>query len=76
LRVKRLIAEFAFWLARIACKWLGFTLSFAQFRLHWSTLATSPKPTEQQSQKNEENPSEQVESQVESHDQPLQSGGK
>jgi hypothetical protein len=35
------------------------------------TLATLPKPTEQQSQNNQKNPGEQVDSQVELHDQPL-----
>jgi hypothetical protein len=39
-------------------------------------MAAWPKPTEQQSQKTKENPAEQVESQVEFHDQPLPSGEK
>ena len=41
-----------------------------------SALAALPKPTEQESQENEDNTHEQRESQVESHDQPLHSGGQ
>jgi hypothetical protein len=63
-------------LVRVTGKRLGFALSVGGCRYRWRTLATLPKPTEQQSQKNKENQGEQVESQVEWHAQPLQVGGK
>jgi hypothetical protein len=65
-----LFAHLALGLARVTGKRLGVALSFGWFRHRWRPLATLPKPTEQQSQKTEENPGEQVESQVEFHDQP------
>jgi hypothetical protein len=71
-----LCAQLTRGLARVTGKRLGVALSFGWFRYRWRPLATLPKSTEQQRQKNEENPGEQVESQVEFHDQPLQSGEK
>jgi hypothetical protein len=75
-RLDRLFAPLALGLARVTGKRLGVALSFGWVRHRWRTLATLPKPTEQQSQKTEENLCEQVESQVELHDQPLPSGEK
>jgi hypothetical protein len=71
-----LFAPLILGLARVTGKRLGVALSFGWFGHRWRTPATLPKPTEQQGQKNEENPAEQVESQVEFHDQPLQLGEK
>jgi hypothetical protein len=75
-RLELLFAQLALGLARVTGKRLGVALSFGWFGHRWRTPATLPKPTEQQSQKTEENPGEQIESQVEFHDQPPQSGEK
>jgi hypothetical protein len=75
-RLDRLFAPLALGLVGVTGKRLGVALSFGWFRHRWRSLAALPKPTEQQSQKTEENPGEQVESQLESHNQPLQLGGK
>jgi hypothetical protein len=75
-RLDRLFAPLALGLVRVTSKRLGVALSFWWFQHRWRPLATLPKPTAKQSQKTEENPGEQVESQVELHDQPLPSGEK
>jgi hypothetical protein len=72
----RLFAQLTLGLVRVTGKRLGVALSFGGSRHRWRMLAIWPKPTEQQSQKTEENPGEQVDSQVELHDQPLPSGEK
>jgi len=75
-RLDRLFVPLALGLAGVTGKRLGFTFA-SRWRWHrWRGIAAWPKPTEQQSQKTEENPAEQVDSQVELHDQPLQLGEK
>jgi hypothetical protein len=75
-RLDLLFAPLALGLAGVTGKRLGFTFASRRCWHRWRGIAAWPKPTEQQSQKTEENPAEQVESQVEFHDQPLQLGEK
>jgi hypothetical protein len=56
----------------------GFGFAFASGRL-WhcgSGLVDAPKPSNQQHQHDEESTNERIKNELESHDQPLQSGGK
>jgi hypothetical protein len=57
-------------------KRFGFALEPRRFRRGWSGLATPSKLMEQENEKHEESTGERRESQVASHDQPLQSGGQ
>jgi hypothetical protein len=63
-------------LASEAYKRLGFTRWSGRFAHRWRGVAAVPKPTEQETQEDEENTCERVETQVRWHDQPLYSGSQ
>ena len=71
-----LLTQLALGLASETGKRFGYALEPGRFRCGWSGLATPPKLMEQENEKNEENTGERRAIQVESHDQPLHSGGQ
>jgi hypothetical protein len=75
-RLDRLFAQLALGLARVTGKRFGFTFVSRWLRHSWRGLAAWPKPTEQETQEDEENTGIQIKHQVGLHHQPLHSGGK
>ena len=76
MRSGSLLAGLAIGLASKACKRFGFTLWSGQCARRWSCFAAAPKPTEQETQEDEENTRKRIEIQVRWHDQPLYLGGQ
>ena len=76
MRSGSLLAGLAIGLASKACKRFGFTLWSGQCARRWSCFAAAPKPTEQETQEDEENTRKRIEIQVVLPDQPLHSGGQ
>jgi hypothetical protein len=71
-----LLTRLTIGLAREAGIRLRLPLASQRLQPCWSALAATPKPLEQENEKNEENTGERIDSQVESHDQSFPSGGE
>jgi hypothetical protein len=76
MRSGSLLAGLAIGFAGQTCKRFGFALWSGRFTRRWRCLAAAPKPTEQETQEDEEHTRERIETQVGWHDQPLHSGGQ
>ncbi|ETX06240.1 MAG: hypothetical protein ETSY2_18300 [Candidatus Entotheonella gemina] len=75
-RFTPVLTELALGFARQSCKRFGFAFRASGLRRRGCRFAVAPKPTGQENQQDEEKTRNEIESQVELHDQSLQSGGK